>query len=326
MNSLSNNDLFMRSLASRGSGSEISANLDRAIEVAKAVGFDMIFCETSGIGQGSDAITSVADHSLYVMTAEFGAHTQLEKIEMLDVAEIVVLNKYEKRGSEDALRAIRKQVRRNRNMFDVEDEALPVVATIASQFADGGVDRLWCKLAEIVGFEASEPIDEMGASKGVIPPERISYLSEIASTVRGYHATNEGVAEQLRLCQHLETAATHATERGAKDISADLQAQIDEILESVDSARKDLAEFRDLAEQYSSGEFTYHVRGKPFTVKTTTESLAHSNIPRVALPTFADDGELYSFIKKENAPGHFPYTAGVFPFKRTDELSARMFA
>ena len=186
MNSLSNNDLYMRSLASRGSGSEISANLDRAIEVAKAVGFDMIFCETSGIGQGSDAITSVADRSLYVMTAEFGAHTQLEKIEMLDVADLVILNKYEKRGSEDALRAIRKQVRRNRNKFDVADEELPVVATIASQFADGGVDRLWVKLAAMVGFEASEPIDEMGARKGVIPPERISYLSEIAATVRQF--------------------------------------------------------------------------------------------------------------------------------------------
>ena len=203
MNSLSNNDLFMRSLASRGSGSEISTNLDRAIEVAKAVGFDMIFCETSGIGQGSDAITSVADHSLYVMTAEFGAHTQLEKIEMLDVADVVVLNKYEKRGSEDALRAIRKQVRRNRNLFDIADEELPVVATIASQFADGGVDRLWCKVASLVGFEASEPADLMGERKGVIPSERVYYLSEIAATVREYHQRNSEVVEKLRLCQHL---------------------------------------------------------------------------------------------------------------------------
>ena len=144
--------------------------------------------------------------------------------------------------------------------------------------------------------------------------------------VREYHAANDAVSEQLRLCQHLETAANHATERGAKKVAADLQTQIDEILETVESARKDLVEFRSLAEQYSSGEFTYYVRGKPFTVQTTTESLAHSDIPRVALPTFADDGELYSFIKRENAPGHFPYTAGVFPFKRTDELSARMFA
>ena len=219
------------------------------------------------------------------MTAEFGAHTQLEKIEMLDVADVVVLNKYEKRGSEDAFRAIRKQVRRNRNMFDVEDEALPVVATIASQFADGGVDRLWCKLSDIVGFEASEPVDEMGATKGVIPPERIYYLSEIAAVVREYHAVNEGVAEQLRLCQHLETAAKHAEKRGAKDVAADIQAQVDEILEAVESARKDLAEFRDLAEQYSSGEFTYHVRGKPFTVKTTTESLAPVSYTHLTLPT-----------------------------------------
>ena len=326
MNSLSNNDLYMRSLASRGSGSEISANLDRAIEVAKAVGFDLIFCETSGIGQGSDAITTVADHSLYVMTAEFGAHTQLEKIEMLDVADVVVLNKYEKRGSEDALRAIRKQVRRNRNMFDVADEELPVVATIASQFADGGVDRLWQKVAGLVGFEASEPVDAMGERKGVIPPERVHYLSEIASTVRDYHQANTEVAEKLRLCQHLETAAANAEERGVKATATDLRAQIDEIMEAVEEAKTSLATFRQLAEEYASGEYTYHVRGKPFKVETTTQSLAHSDIPRVALPKTKDDGALYEFITKENAPGHFPYTAGVFPFKRTDELSARMFA
>ncbi|MBL6807421.1 MAG: cobalamin-dependent protein, partial [Candidatus Poseidonia sp.] len=326
MNSLSNNDLYMRSLASRGSGSEISANLDRAIEVAKAVGFDLIFCETSGIGQGSDAITTVADHSLYVMTAEFGAHTQLEKIEMLDVADVVVLNKYEKRGSEDALRAIRKQVRRNRNMFDVADEELPIVATIASQFADGGVDRLWQKVAGLVGFEASEPVDAMGERKGVIPPERVHYLSEIASTVRDYHHANTEVAEKLRLCQHLETAAKHAEERGVKATAKDLRSQIEEIEEEMDEARTTLANFRALAQEYASGEYTYHVRGKPFKVETTTESLAHSAIPRVALPKTKDDGALYEFITKENAPGHFPYTAGVFPFKRTDELSARMFA
>ena len=325
MNSLSNNDLYMRSLASRGSGSEISANLDRAIEVAKAVGFDLIFCETSGIGQGSDAITSVADRSLYVMTAEFGAHTQLEKIEMLDVADVIVLNKYEKRGSEDALRAIRKQVRRNRNQFEVADEELPVVATIASQFADGGVDRLWQKVAGMVGFEASEPLDD-GERKGVIPPERIHYLSEISATVRDYHAANDEVAQKLRLVQHLETAAAHASERGSTAVAEDLGEQIVALLEEVGEARETLTGFRALAEEYASGEYTYHVRGKPFKVATTTESLAHSNIPRVALPKTADDGELYAFITKENAPGHFPYTAGVFPFKRTDELSARMFA
>ena len=321
MNSLSNNDLYMRSLASRGSGSEISANLDRAIDVAKAVGFDLIFCETSGIGQGSDAITSVADHSLYVMTAEFGAHTQLEKIEMLDVADLVVLNKYEKRGSEDALRAIRKQVRRNRNLFDVADEELPVVATIASQFADPGVDALWQKLSSMVGFEARAPMEIVGERKGVIPPERVHYLSDIASTIRTYHEENTAIAQKLRLCQHLESAKEHVP-----SIAKDVDDQISELLEEIEAAREDLANYRTLADQYRSGEYTYHVRGKPFSVQTTTESLAHSNIPRVALPTFADDGELFEWLSKENAPGHFPYTAGVFPFKRTDELSARMIA
>ena len=221
MNALSNNNLFMRSLASRGSGSEISDHLDRAIEVAKAVGFDLIFCETSGIGQGSDAITSVADHSLYVMTAEFGAHTQLEKIEMLDVADLVVLNKFEKRGSEDALRAIRKQVRRNRNVFDAPDEDLPVIATVASQFADPGVDRLWQRLAALLEgrkaatFHASAPTDEARRGSGVIPPERVHYLSEIAGTVRDHHAAQDDVAERLRVVQHLRTAAAQARERNA---------------------------------------------------------------------------------------------------------------
>ena len=321
MNSLSNNDLYMRSLASRGSGSEISANLDRAIEVAKAVGFDLIFCETSGIGQGSDAITSVADRSLYVMTAEFGAHTQLEKIEMLDVADVVVLNKYEKRGSEDALRAIRKQVRRNRNMFDVADEELPVVATIASQFADPGVDALWQKLSPLVGFESRAPMEILGERKGVIPPERVHYLSDISATIRDYHQANSDVAQKLRLCQHLETAKEHIP-----SIASDIDEQVNKLLEEIREARKSLTSYRALAEEYRTGEYTYHVRGKPFTVQTTTESLAHSNISRVALPNFADDGELFEWLTKENVPGYFPYTAGVFPFKRTDELSARMFA
>ena len=334
MNALSNNNLFMRSLASRGSGSEISDHLDRAIDVAKAVGFDLIFCETSGIGQGSDAITSVADHSLYVMTAEFGAHTQLEKIEMLDVADLVVLNKFEKRGSEDALRAIRKQVRRNRNVFDAPDEDLPVIATVASQFADPGVDRLWQRLAALLEgrdattFHASEPTDEERRGSGVIPPERVHYLSEIAAGVRDHHAAQDDVGERLRLVQHLRSAAGQARSRKATATAEDLDAQVEEMMadEALQHAAADLEAFRETAEAYRSGEYTYHVRGKPFTVPTTTESLAHSAIPKVALPRTKDDGELYRYLARENLPGRFPYTAGVFPFKRQDELSARMFA
>ena len=334
MNALSNGNLFMRSLASRGSGSEISDHLDRAIDVAKAVGFDLIFCETSGIGQGSDAITSVADHSLYVMTAEFGAHTQLEKIEMLDVADLVVLNKFEKRGSEDALRAIRKQVRRNRNIFDAPDEDLPVIATVASQFADPGVDRLWQRLAALLEgrdaatFHASEPTDEERRGSGVIPPERVHYLSEIAAGVRDHHAAQDDVGERLRLVQHLRSAAEQARSRKATATADDLDAQVEEMMadEALQHAAADLDAFRETAEAYRSGEYTYHVRGKPFTVPTTTESLAHSAIPKVALPRTKDDGELYRYLARENLPGSFPYTAGVFPFKRQDELSARMFA
>ncbi|HIL66101.1 MAG: methylmalonyl-CoA mutase, partial [Methanobacteriota archaeon] len=321
MNSLSNNNLFMRSLASRGSGSEISTNLDRAIAAAKAVGFDLIFCETSGIGQGSDAITTVADHSLYVMTAEFGAHTQLEKIEMLDVADLVVLNKYEKRGSEDALRAIRKQVRRNRNLFECDDLQLPVVATIASQFADPGIDILWQKLAKIVGFDSSEPMGIIGEAKGVIPPERVNYLAEISACIRSYHQANDEMAQKLRLVQHLQTAAAQVP-----SIAGDLEEQISALSKQVESSLETVAQLRELKHQYDSGEFTYYVRGKPFVVATKTESLSHQMIPRVALPKMSDDGDLFNWICKENAPGHFPYSAGVFPFKRTDELSARMFA
>ncbi|MCS5536719.1 MAG: methylmalonyl-CoA mutase family protein, partial [Candidatus Poseidoniaceae archaeon] len=240
---------------------------------------------------------------------------------MLDVADIIVLNKYEKRGSEDALRAIRKQVRRNRNMFEGADEDLPVVATIASQFADPGVDVLWKKLAATVGFDASEPIGLIGERKGVIPPERVHYLSEIASCVREYHSTNVKMAAKLRLLQHLETAA-----REVPQTAGDLSEQINTILDEVADARDSVAEFRVLAEQYASGEYTYHVRGKPFKVETKIESMSHQMVPRVALPTMNDDGELYIWLNRENAPGHFPFTAGVFPFKRTDELSARMFA
>lgn len=321
MNSLADNNLYMRSIASRGSGSEISDNLDRAIEVAKAVGFDLIFCETSGIGQGSDAITKIADHSLYIMTAEFGAHTQLEKIEMLDVADLIVLNKFEKRGSEDALRAIRKQVKRNRNLFHVTDEELPVVATIASQFADPGVDILWQKLADEIGFDAAEPLGEVGVRKGVIPPERVHYLAEIASCVRTYHSNHEDIAQKLRRIQHLESSATLVPE--SKEVLYPLR---DELMEEVGEEADSLDEYRELAKAYNSGEYTYFVRGKSFSVNTKSESLSHQMIPKVALPNIEDDGQLFSWLAKENVPGKFPFTAGVFPFKRSDELSARMFA
>ena len=218
MNSLTSDQLFMRSLASRSSGKELSEKTREAIEVCQAVGYDLIFVETSGIGQGSDAITDVSDVSLYVMTSEFGAHTQLEKIEMLDVADLVVLNKFEKRGAEDALRAIRKQVKRNRNLFDLDDQNLPVIPTIANQFSDPGVDLLWERLSMILSerhgmiLAAREPqLPESGMPEPqhIIPPERIHYLADISRTVRGYHTRTNDMSQKVRLVQQLEATARH---------------------------------------------------------------------------------------------------------------------
>ena len=346
MNTLSSDRLFFRSLASRASGKEISESTREAIEVCQATGYDLIFVETSGIGQGSDAITDVADISLYVMTSEFGAHTQLEKIEMLDVADIVVLNKFEKRGAEDALRAIRKQVKRNRNLFDLEDSALPVIPTIASQFADPGVDLLWERLAALLtdrhgmvlaAREPDLPPSGMPEPSHIIPPERIHYLADIARTVREYHERTDDMAQKVRLVQQLEASAAHMASLadgtgstlaiGGAGAVADLRVQAEEVRSTIHPlAWKMISEHETRARQYRSGTYTYQVRGRDFSVDTTTESLAHTAIPRVALPNFADAGDLLGWLRRENVPGIFPYTAGVFPFKRADELPTRMFA
>ena len=288
----------------------------------------------------------MADISLYVMTSEFGAHTQLEKIEMLDVADIVVLNKFEKRGAEDALRAIRKQVKRNRNLFDLEDSALPVIPTIASQFADPGVDLLWERLAALLtdrhgmvlaAREPDLPPSGMPEPSHIIPPERIHYLADIARTVREYHERTDDMAQKVRLVQQLEASAAHMASLadgtgstlaiGGAGAVADLRMQAEEVRSTIHPlAWKMISEHDTRAEQYRSGTYTYQVRGRDFSVDTTTESLAHTAIPRVALPNFADAGDLLGWLRRENVPGIFPYTAGVFPFKRADELPTRMFA
>ncbi|MEE3082485.1 MAG: fused isobutyryl-CoA mutase/GTPase IcmF [Candidatus Thermoplasmatota archaeon] len=346
MNSLVSDQLFMRSLASRSSGKELSDKTREAIEVCQAVGYDLIFVETSGIGQGSDAITDVSDISLYVMTSEFGAHTQLEKIEMLDVADLVILNKFEKRGAEDALRAIRKQVKRNRNLFDLEDSALPVIPTIANQFSDPGVDLLWERLASLLvdrhemTLEARKAaLPETGVPEPIhiIPPERIHYLADISRTVRDYHTRTDEMGQKVRLVQQLEASAAHlasladgtgsTTSMGAAGAVADIRMQAEEVRNTIHPiAWKMITDFEERAKQYRSGTYTYQVRGRDFSVDTTTESLAHTSIPRVSLPNFADAGDLLGWLRRENVPGTFPYTAGVFPFKRADELPTRMFA
>ena len=336
MNSLANEHLFMRSFASRDSGKELANCIGRAIDVCRAVGFDLILCETSGIGQGNDAITEVADISVYVTTREYGAPSQLEKLAALDFADLVVLNKFDRPGAEDALAEIRKQVKRNREEWDASNESLPVVPTIASQFADAGVDQLWHRLVGLLNsrmntiFVASEPNlcdDGLPKRNAPIPPERQGYLAEVASTVREYHSSAQDIAEKVRLVQQLSSSSERMKEIGkleaADDLANEAQSLRDEIPENVWQALDDFDEY---AKAYRSGQASYIVRGKEIPVDTTSSTLSGIQMPKVALPDTNDRGELFEWIAKENRPGSFPFTGGVFPFKRKDELPVRMFA
>ena len=336
MNSLSDDNLFMRSFASRNSGREIADCIGRSIEVCKAVGFDIVIVETSGIGQGNDAITEVADISLYVTTREYGAPSQLEKLEMLDSADIVVLNKFDRPGAEDALLEIQKQFKRNREMWDTDNSNLPVVPTIASQFADAGVDQLWKKLSILINdkysstFSAAEPrlgADGLPHRSSPIPSERQGYLAEVSNVIKNYHLSTEKIASKMRLLQQLESAAKQMELNENKGVFEDLMQEAEVIRSEIpDSAWESLQTFRNKANQYRSGTTSYTVRNKDIGVETTRKTLSGLDIPRVALPEYSDWGDTFSWIRRENIPGSFPYTGGVFPFKRQDELPVRMFA
>jgi len=336
MNSLTDAGLFMRSFASRDSGREIADCVGNAIEVCKAVGFDIVVVETSGIGQGNDAITEVADVSIYVTTREYGAPSQLEKLAALDFADIVVLNKFDRPGAEDALTEIRKQFQRNSEAFDQDPKSMPVVPTIASQFADAGVDQLWKDLASLLNgrygteLAASEPRmgdDGLPHREPPIPPERQGYLAEVASAVRGYHERTEAASRQVRLVQQLEASASQMRSSGKGEAADSLESEASEIrAQAPEGAWESLQQFEEMAEAYRSGEASYSVRGKDIPVKTTHETLSGTRVPRVALPTTEDWGDRLEWIRKENAPGLFPFTGGVFPFRREDELPVRMFA
>ena len=336
MNSLADENLFMRSFASRASGREIANCIDRAIEACQAVGFDLVIVETSGIGQGNDAITEVADLSIYVTTREYGAPSQLEKLAALDFADLVVLNKFDRPGAEDALTEIRKQFKRNREMWDAKNEDLPVVPTIASQFADAGVDQLWQKLATLLNdnhdqsFQATEArlgVDGLPHRSAPIPPERQGYLAEVAASVRDYHSRTQEASRNVRIVQQLEAAANQMRKSNRLTSAADLTAEAEEIRKRVpESAWEILSEFDERAQAYRSGQASYTVRGKEIPVETTTETLSGLDMPRVALPDTQDWGEKMEWIRSENVPGAFPFTAGVFPFKREDETPIRMFA
>ncbi|PNU18619.1 methylmalonyl-CoA mutase [Geothermobacter hydrogeniphilus] len=333
MNAINTERVFMRSLATRDSRSELSAAIREALDVLKAAAFDLIIVETSGIGQGDAGIVDVCDLSLYVMTSEFGAPTQLEKIDMLDFADMVALNKMEKRGSEDALRNVLKQVRRNRKLFDVADDELPVYGTIASQFNDVGTNRLYRalidRLNERCGLDWQSQL-EVGEGQSlaqqIIPPEQVGYLTEITHAARNYRRQ---VEEQARVGSRLYQL------KGTRQLLAeqcDCRVEdIDRLIETTESQlseenRQRLQQWPELKKAYAEEVMVTKVRDKEIRTELFTTSLSGTRIPRVCLPNFADYGEILRWCMKENAPGFFPYTAGLFPFKRTAEDPKRQFA
>ena len=338
MNAIESPDLhgkvFMRSLATRDTGSELSAALPDVLAACKLSGFDLIIVETSGIGQGDAAIVPFVDTSLYVMTPEFGAASQLEKIDMLDFADFVAINKFDRKGAQDALRDVRKQYQRNRELFMKNPETMPVFGTMASHFNDDGVTALYqaltARLAEHglklqAGRLPKVTVKSSTLGRAIVPPERVRYLAEIAGSTRDYH---KYVAQQARIARERQSLRT------AKELfehSGKPAADFDELIAGKDNElasepRQLLAQWPTVRSQYAGTEQVTKVRDKEIRTRLVSESLSGTNVPKVSLPRFEDDGETLRFLMKENLPGYFPFTAGVFPFKREGEDPTRMFA
>ncbi|MDT0486041.1 fused isobutyryl-CoA mutase/GTPase IcmF [Streptomyces doebereineriae] len=333
MNSLDGDKVFFRSLATRGSR-ELPEHLSDVIDVVKAAGFDLVIVETPGIGQGDAAIVPFVDASLYVMTPEFGAASQLEKIDMLDFADVVAINKFERRGAKDALRDVGRQLVRNREAFGKRPEDMPVYGTSAATFNDDGVTALHQHLTAVLaekglplpeGTLARVDVRHSSGIRQVVPPERVRYLAEITDTVRGYHADTERLAEAARRVQRLELVGAELADAGSD--AANVHALLEDARTRLphDIVRQ-IESWPAVIASYSGDEQVVKVRDREIRTKLTRESLSGNKIPRVALPRFTDHGELVRFWRAENLPGHFPFTAGVFPFKRDGEDPARMFA
>jgi methylmalonyl-CoA mutase len=328
---LAGDRVFMRSLATRRSNLATSEHVPAAIDLLRAGGYDLIILETSGIGQSDTEIVDLADLTLYVMTPEFGAATQLEKIDMLDFADLVAVNKFDKRGAQDALQAVRKQVQRNRGAWETPLEEMPVYGLMAAQFNDVGVNELFAQIVQrlaerVPAFaEAQERIAAAGTERQyLIPPARVRYLSEIAETIRRYDAWAEQQAELAGQLHALERANALLEDDSAQAVLTQKHEQLERQL---DGHVAELLEiWPERAEAYRQEEYVYTVRGREIRVPTTTKSLSHNDIPRVALPRYTDRGDLLRWLLQENLPGYFPFTAGVFPFKRKGEDPTRMFA
>ena len=351
MNSINNSRVYMRSLATRQSNLALSKHVNEAVEVLKAAEYDLIILETSGIGQSDTEIIEHSDVSLYVMTPEFGAATQLEKIDMLDFADLVAINKFDKRGSLDALRDVKKQYMRNNNLWDVHQDDLPVFGTIASQFNDPGMNTLYKaimdKLVEKIDSDLKSTFtisNEMSEKIFVIPPSRTRYLSEIAESNRAYDKKADEQVEVTQKLYGIYKTLESVIDNLPKLDKSGIDSESVESFENKDFIRLLVGEFdrvklgldpynweiilgwNEKVDKYKNPIYSFKVRDKEIKIETHTESLSHTQIPKVALPKYQAWGDILRWCLQENVPGEFPYTSGLYPFKRTGEDPARMFA
>jgi len=337
MNSVNHPNVYMRSLATRESNISISKQLTEVIDILKVAAFDLILLETSGIGQSDSEITPFSDLSVYVMTPEFGAPTQLEKIDMLDWADLIVINKFDKSGAADALRDVRKQYERNHELFHQDQELFPVFGTIASQFNDNGVNKFYEALIHNVnqlskGSFNSEFNAEINVSAEkiiVIPASRKRYLSEISESIRAYNTWVEEQAELANVFQSLSNSLNIAQNAGNEGeiAGAFLEKEADKIKSQIEQKHfKILETWADRKKHYTMDEYVYMVRNKEIKVKTYSKSLSNLRIPKIALPSYTGWGDILKWVLQENVPGEFPFTSGVFSFKREEEDPTRMFA
>jgi isobutyryl-CoA mutase len=337
MNSIRSERVYMRSLATRQANLALSAHIDTAKDILKVAGYDLIILETSGIGQSDTEITDHSDVSLYVMTPEYGAATQLEKIDMLDFADVIALNKFDKRGALDALRDVKKQFQRNHQLFDQDPDEMPVFGTIASQFNDPGVNSLYATLIKTIQTNTKADLNtsygttqELSEKIYIIPPKRVRYLSEIAENNRSYNQwakQQANIAQKLfgihKTIQTIQETAVDDSDRLIKDLKetyARVALDFDPKLQVV------LDEWDQLKAAYANDIYTYLVRGREIKVETKTTSLSHQKISKVSLPKYEAWGDILQWNLQENVPGKFPFTAGIYPFKRQGEDPTRMFA
>ena len=337
MNAINSKNVYLRSMATRESNLTLNKYVKETVNILKVAGFDLVILETSGIGQSDTAVVDHSDICLYVMTPEYGAASQLEKIDMLEYADIVAVNKFEKRGGMDALRDVKKQFQRNHKLFDSSYDEMPVYGTIASQFNDAGVNHFYTALIDLINTKLHVKListlgrdHEMAEKIYIIPPQRVRYLAEISETVKDYNKWTEeqaDIAQQL-YALNLSTNLLKAENRteNATQIQM-LELRYSELEGTLDTNNKKILDvWAQKIKSYKDEYYIFNVRDKEIKIKTYTETLSHLKIPKITLPKYKGWGDILKWNLKENVPGEFPYVAGVFPFKREGEDPTRMFA